>query len=208
MNTMLSVLMLCSAIPSTTYTFREHSVQRVEVKRQPVRKILIFSHKNCGACPKYQMNGYTSPELVELTKARWKVGHNGDVHVQIIRTDLDHTVATKYNVDMTPTYILVEDGKVLSRRVGRLSAKQITDLYFLKVAAAPFKAAAKVTSSVFNFAVPKPSHRRYTWPGGTEQSLRQHLESTHGISTRGLSFQQLRAIHDADHNNGFVPGRN
>jgi hypothetical protein len=108
---------------------------------------------------------------------------------------------------MTPTYILVEDGKVLSRKVGRLSSRQITDLYFLKVAAAPFKAAAKVTASVFNFAVPRPSHRRYTWPGGTEASLRAHLEQTHGIRVRGMSFQQLRAIHDADHNNGFVPGR-
>lgn len=36
----------------------------------------------------------------------------------------------------------------------------------------------------------------WTWPG----NLRQHLESTHGVNTAGLSDSQLRTVHDNLHN--------
>lgn len=41
---------------------------------------------------------------------------------------------------------------------------------------------------------------QWTWPGGTEASLRQHLQAHHRISTAGMTYAQCVAAHNALHN--------
>lgn len=63
-------------------------------------------------------------------------------------------------------------------------------------------------SATFQYSVPAPARQaapvrqqaQWTWPGGTEASLRQHLYRTHGAAVNGLSYAQLVALHDSLHN--------
>jgi hypothetical protein len=50
-----------------------------------------------------------------------------------------------------------------------------------------------------NSYIPRMSVSRFTWPGNTPNSLKRHLESSHGINTSGMSYSDMLYEHDKWH---------
>lgn len=78
------------------------------------------------------------------------------------------------------------------------------------------KAARERTTPKTPVVTPKPAPPKtapvsgpaWTWPGMTESSLRVHLAGTHGYTSQqvaAMSFEQLKASHNASHNGVAEP---
>ena len=141
-----------------------------------------------------------SPELVELSKRRYRVGLKETDHFQIVNIDTNRRLASVFKVVSVPTYVVIEQGRELTRVVGNQSADLMENLYVgIKLSSAPkFKSNPKAYNGV---------RHRWTWPGGTEGSLRLHLMREHGTTTNGLSFEECRNLHDYFHNISLMNSR-
>ncbi len=176
------------------FVFEETPVfQIVQVERcTPKKRQLIFVAKDCPHCPKLSASGEMSVELKELVKRRYTVGSTQVNHFQIIYREAHPKEFQLYQVESWPTYIVVEQGKALRRKVGRLTTDQMEELYLGPKPPPPSR--PMLLPSVIR------GRTTWTWPGGTQQSLREHLIQVHRIDPTGMTMAEMRAVHDAAHN--------
>lgn len=176
------------------FVFEETPVfQVVQVERcTPKKRQIVFVRKDCPHCPKIFASGEMSEELKELIKRRYTVGSTEVHHFQVIYGESFPTVFQTYQIQSVPTYVVVEQGKVVRRKVGRLTANEMEELYLGPKPPPPSR--PKFVGSVIR------GRTTWTWPGGTEQSLREHLRQVHRIDPTGMTLSEMRAVHDAAHN--------
>jgi len=209
----LPFLILASVLGSGEKYVFEFQETPVTVERQfvfsesrvpctPARRMYIFTSKQCPHCPKMDLNGSKMTyELKELGRRRYRIGYSEANHFQIVDIEREPRLKTLFKIATLPAFVVVEAGKELRRSFGKKTPEEIEELYLgprLKVAGVPVKISVKTYNG------PKT---RWSWPGGTEYALRVHLSQEHGADTRGLSFSELRALHDYLHNMSVLNSR-
>lgn len=194
MTTTMAIFMCLAMLGDPTIQYHFEATSPFTVTRDyeyarklqsPKRKIVIVISKTCPVCPKENSN-----EIVELKRVGYRVGHKPTDHIELLEISTDQTQLTKYRINTFPTYILYENSKEVRRAVGKLKPFEITNLYYVNTDPKRSKPAHS----------PKPD---WTWPGMTEESLKEHLSKDHNLDIEGLTFEELRELHDSDHNAGF-----
>lgn len=84
------------------------------------RRILFYTADWCGPCRTFK-------EVVvpQLAANGWTVGHEPTNHVQAV--DVGNSLPR--GIDALPTFVLIENGRELERRVGLLDQRGIAELY-------------------------------------------------------------------------------
>lgn len=131
---------------------------------------------------------------------------------RMVRVDCSEGIPfPEFHVEGTPSAVLVVDG----RRVSLCESEHVGPAIvgnWLAGHQSPPAAQNTAPASMASWNVERrgPSARpvssgpTWTWPG----DLSSHLRETHGVSTTGMSFEQMRREHDRIHNGGFSsPGR-
>ena len=177
------------------FVFEETPVfQVVQMERcTPKKRQIVFVSTTCPNCPKLGSNGQMDPELKELVRRRYSVGSVISNHFQVVYLHRSPAEFTRYRIESVPTYIVVEQEKVLRRKVGRLTANEMEELYLGPKPVKTFSRPAFIPSVI-------RGRTTWTWPGGTQQSLREHLIQVHRIDPTGMTMAEMRAVHDAAHN--------
>lgn len=160
------------------------------VSPEPVKQQLIFWASWCGACPK------PDGDVVKALKgSNWVVSDSATAQVRLVDIDANPSLAQQYEITAIPTYVLLVDGKVVSKHTGQLSAIDIANQYYRQ---GRFAAPKAIIDQPRGSAVSV----RYViqWPGMTEDSLRKHLaEAPHSLDTTGWTYQQMINWHDDWH---------
>lgn len=91
-----------------------------DVPERP-RRILMFTASWCGPCVRWKRQ--IAP-LLESTG--WKIGVEPWNHIQYV--DADGPLVERYGVQALPTFILVDDGAEVERRVGFIDQWQVGEL--------------------------------------------------------------------------------
>jgi len=110
----------CSCGPGCKCSKTGHS-EYTEVKKQRTKYILYFSQKNCAPC--VQVEQTTFPKL---KSTQWIIGSDPKGHI-VYSNALDI-----FSVDSTPTFILMDGDKELSRYSGYLNFVGIEHLWYQK----------------------------------------------------------------------------
>lgn len=150
-------------------------------------ELLYFGASWCANCPA------AITRLADMTKDIYYIdcsekGGRGD------------TLAGMHMVDSYPTLIHIRNGfKVDSHHTeGDSVGKYLANLWLNGKESEPVRN-TRSTARTYNDnrrSISREPGPNWTWPG----DLRQHLESTHGQSTAGLSESELRDLHDNLHN--------
>lgn len=151
---------------------------------QPERRLMFFTASWCGACPG-----------TKRTVDRWREERrdlHGRVVVHVVDGDRHPGECRKYGVDVYPTLIVTERGRVVARHEGGLSRTDRIDA----LVGLPRACARKAKPSLpMSRSMLKPEFRN------TER-MRRHLVEDHGYTAdqvRGMTREQLFSAHDEAH---------
>ena len=86
------------------------------------KRILYFTADWCPACKSCYNQYYPW-----LSASRWIIGTGSDSHIQIVNIDKQPDMMRRYGVASIPTFIVIDDEKVI-KRTGYLQKEQIPNL--------------------------------------------------------------------------------
>lgn len=159
-----------------------------EYKKQDHRHILFLTQKGCAPCKQEETD-----EFPKMIKSGFliKKFKTGLCNVSIVDIDEFSEIQKAYEVQSTPTFILLEGNKVVGRKVGFQTAEQLKKWYFGQVVSAN--------------RYPTRSNN-WTGPIGSKESAINHLlfgGEHRGKFTRSMlekmSIEELWALHSDDH---------
>ncbi|MFX0133723.1 MAG: thioredoxin [Candidatus Hodarchaeota archaeon] len=64
-------------------------------------------------------------KMIEPAIKKLRVDYNNKIKIVKINVDRNPSVASKYNIEGVPTYIIFQNGKEISREIGAKSIQQI-----------------------------------------------------------------------------------
>jgi thiol-disulfide isomerase/thioredoxin len=102
---------------------KEKGEEKPKALKPLKRRVVVVKATWCGACQSLKS------EWPKLKKVRWRIGSADTDHFQVIDTDEDLGVVSRYGVTQLPTLLLIEDGKVIDR-AGVLNAKNLAEFYY------------------------------------------------------------------------------
>lgn len=93
---------------------------RISEPRKQRRRILVFTASWCAPCRRFR------EEIAPKLRAEdWKIGTGPNNHLQYV----DVSSGLPEGIEALPTFVLIEDGRELRRRVGELDQWEIGELY-------------------------------------------------------------------------------
>ncbi len=77
------------------------------------KRVLFFKSQSCGPCR-------TAMREIDpwMRASGWTLGPTADCHVQYCDSETDPALASRFNVETLPTFVLIEDAKETGRKVG------------------------------------------------------------------------------------------
>jgi thiol-disulfide isomerase/thioredoxin len=119
------ILGLTLQTDALTQSAEQKSESKTKATKKPLLRRILYLHAPwCNLCQRVKQEAYP-----KLKKAKWKIGPKATSHIQEFDTEKFPKLIDKYDLELLPTFILLVDGKEVSRRDGFLSAYKIAEFY-------------------------------------------------------------------------------
>ncbi len=108
------------------YEGRPEIKQAEPKKSEPTGRLLLyFGATWCGPC-RQQKQVF---DRMRRAGRPWDIGPDNDGHIRTLDYDRDREMVRKYRVTAVPTWVLIENGRVLRSKTGEMTSYQILDFW-------------------------------------------------------------------------------
>jgi thioredoxin-related protein len=99
--------------------------ETAEAKATREKQMLVFKSKHCGQ-PCIDLEKKTLAKLKELG---WWVGTDESAAIRVVEVESHQDLGLRFGIDAAPTFVMLERGKEVDRRVGLIDHLQLIKIY-------------------------------------------------------------------------------